>query len=369
MKPIPRPRAAPTGAARWQAARWLASLWLGAAGITAAATEHIVLRGSELQAWADASLRPRAGASPQPLWLAPLVNDSATSTEDNAADSRAAADRAGVPLQWLDALFAAQLEASGRYQLLNRAHADLPQLTVRLTRYRPPHRRGDETGNWQRLRSQWSSWVDLDPQPLAVSLQAHWYDPARNDHRTLWLDAAGDSCLRLSHAPASPGDAALRADTDAWRHSAIGQASMASLHRLLAWLDALNRQDHYELEVSAVRGQRVSLIDSQQWLRVGDEMPLYHRDRPEQSIGRLKIASQFGDQVTAWPLTLAAGSVRPGDRVRLQQAASAAIIEPAPTAPGSRCPNTDATDNAAETDPNSHTETQDSLPADELPQS
>ena len=353
-----------------KAAWLLVGTWLSlTSGQAAAATEHISLRGTELQAWADASLRPRL-SSPQPLWLAPLVNDSATSTEDNGGDSRAAADRAGVPLQWLDALLAAQLEASGRYQLLSRPNAELPQLQVRLTRYRPPHRRGDETGSWQRLRSQWSSWVDLDPQPLAVSLTAHWYDPLRNEHRRLLLDADGDSCLRLSHAPASPGDAALSADTDAWRHSAIGQASMASLHRLLAWLDALNRQDQHELAVSAVRGQRVRIIDSQQWLRVGDEMALYHRDRPEQSIGRVKIASQFGDEVTAWPLTLAAGSVRPGDRVRLQRAASAAIIEPASTVPGSRCPAEEsAANNAAETEPNSHTEAQESLPADELPQS
>lgn len=363
-------------------ARWpitvLCALAANLAGVNAAVAadmEVVQLSGYELQVWADARLTPQQQTR-LPLWLAPLANDSATSTETVAANAnRARIDRGGVPVAWLDALLASQLHSSGRFAVLSaeRADRDTPSLHVRLTRYQPPHRRGDESGLWQMSQSQWSSWFDKDPQALAVSLEAEWHDPVQNRRRRLTVHADSDTCLRLPSAPAVLNEPEPLTFSEPYRHSAIGQATLAAFNRLLAWLDGMHNSQSQQIAISAVRGNRLQLQDAEQWLQVGEELPLFHRDDRARQIGRIKIASRDQSQLEAWPLTLAAGSVRPGDWVQFVRPALSPAIEPGRTPPGSRCQAATENDDhasAAQTDSNSHTEPQtEPSPAVELPQS
>lgn len=361
---------------RWGMALWALALNLAGLGAAMAADMEVVqLSGYELQVWADARLTPQQ-QSRLPLWLAPLRNDSATSSEAVAASGdRARIDRGGVPVAWLDALLASQLVSSGRFAVLSTEQADprTPSLHVRLTRYQPPHRRGAESGLWQMSQSQWSSWFDKDPQALAVSLEAEWHDPVQNRRRRLTVHADSDTCLRLPSAPAVMNEPEPLAFSEPYRHSAIGQATLAAFNRLLAWLDGMHSSQAQQIAISAVRGNRLQLQDAEQWLQVGEELPLFHRDDLGRQIGRIKIASRDQSQLEAWPLTLAAGSIRPGDVVQFVRPALSPAIEPGRQPPGSRCqPASNGSEHAsaAETDASRHTEPQtEPSPAVELPQS
>lgn len=338
--------------------RWLLALFMLSSQTHG--TELIRLTDAELQAWADARLSAQTPLQ-EPLWLAPLVNDSTTATVPLAdADSHQEWDYGDLPLDLLDAMLAAQLQASGRYQLQHQPAPGQSQLEVRVVRYQPPYRRGEDSGWWQRFQSRWSSWTERDPQSLAVTMLARWRDPF-GQQRELQLELISDSCWRLPHAPAGVGSAGLRVDSERYRHSAIGQATLAGFHRLLAWLDSTQSYDLHRLPVTAVRGQRVRLADPDGLLRTGEELPLFHRDQPDRQIGQLKIVGSHGGRLDAWPLTLAAGSVRPGDAVQFRRPRQAALVVPAQATAGSRCA-------AAESPRTDHTEVP-TEPPDDRPQS
>lgn len=315
--------------------------WLMVAAEPARAEDQILLSHDELQAWADARLQPRQQLR-QPLWLAPLANDSATSTDESLRDagsSMADIERGGVPLSLLDALLAGQLAGSGRYEL-NAVSAQTPQLQVRITRYHPAHRQGDESSLSQAIKSRWHSWFADEPLPVYVTLTASWHDPINDRRRQVSITAASDSCLRLEQAPVTASTPAPAAFTETYRHSAIGQASLAAFNRLLAWLDERNEQDAFALTINSVRGNRLLLRDPSGLLQPGEELALFHRDFVDRRIGSIRISLQRADQqamVEAWPITLAAGSIRPGDEVRLQRPATGPLITPALAVPGPRC--------------------------------
>lgn len=313
-------------------------------------SETITLRGYEAQVWADARLLPRPQQQ-QPLWLPALVNDSGTATQTpDADDDHADADRAGVPLTVLDGLLEAQLHGSGRFALIDAAPADVvqapAQLQVRVLRYQPPHRRAGADNLWNRSLNQWQQWFDDDPQPLGVSLVADWRAADASEHRRLTIHVDSDTCLQLPHAVASAGDPEPVPYSEQYRRSAIGQASLAAINRLLAWLDARYPQDQQQLTITSVRGTRLTVQDPLGLLRGGETLTLFHRDSPARAIGSIRIATpQSGHSAAtanmtvheAWPLTLATGSVRPGDVIWAQQAARSASILPASMPAGSRC--------------------------------
>ncbi|NQD36968.1 hypothetical protein HPT27_08020 [Permianibacter sp. IMCC34836] len=309
------------------------------------AEEQILLSHDELQAWADARLQPRPQTR-QPLWLAPLANDSRTRTDEalrDAGSSLADIERGGVPLSLLDALLAGQLVGSGRYELTESSSLSslpLPQLQVRITRYHPAHRQGEEGSLSQPIKSHWHSWFADEPLPVYVTLSAEWYDPLRNHRRQLLITAASDTCLRMEQAPATASTPAPSVFTETYRHSAIGQATLAAFNRLLAWLDERNDHDGFALTISSVRGNRLQLQDPAGLLQPNEELTLFHRDYDDRRIGSIRISPQRAAQqslVEAWPITLAAGSVRPGDEVRLERPAAGPLITPALSVPGSHC--------------------------------
>lgn len=372
------------------------------AGLLAAASvqadsdaETVQLRGYELQAWADARLQPRH-SEPIPLRLALLRNDSATSSEDiDPKADRDDAERDGVPVVVLDALLAGQLQGSGRFVVLDDqsdrdAHSgdsvdgsysnsyvntysnhyssngfeydsntdlDSARLSVRILRYQPPYRRGERSGFWQQTRSYWRSWVAEEPQPLAVTVEAILQDPAHGHQRQLLVHVDGDSCLRLQQAPMTAVTPAPASFSTEYRHSSIGQASLAAFNRIVAWLDAMHGHEQQSLSVVAVRGNRLQLADPERWLQGHQELTLYHRDHREHAIGQIRLAIGDGAIREAWPLTLAAGSVRPGDWVRIRRPTAGPSIQPAPQPPGSHCQRTadDAQTAAAAASDNRHT--------------
>lgn len=339
--------------------------------------ETVQLRGYELQAWADARLQPRP-SEPIPLRLALLRNDSATSSEDiDAKADRDDAERDGVPVVVLDALLAGQLQGSGRFVVLDdqsdlagintdenhfskhrNSDLDSARLSVRILRYQPPYRRGERSGFWQQTRSYWRSWVAEEPQPLAVTVEAILRDPAHGHQRRLTVHVDGDSCLRLQQAPMTAVTPEPASFSSEYRHSSIGQASLAAFNRIVAWLDAMHGHEQQSLSVVAVRGNRLQLADPERWLHGHQELTLYHREHREHAIGQIRLAAGDGAIREAWPLTLAAGSVRPGDWVRIRRPTAGPSIQPAPQPPGSHCQRAegDAQTAAAATPDNRHTD-------------
>ncbi|HEX4911772.1 MAG TPA: hypothetical protein VFV64_13530 [Permianibacter sp.] len=349
-----------TAPASWLAAV-LASVLATTPTLASGDTETVQLRGYALQAWADARLQPRR-TEPIPLRLALLRNDSVTSSEepDPAAD-RDDAERGGVPVAVLDALLAGQLQGSGRFAVIDddveRAR-DGGQLTVRILRYEPPYRHGERSGFWQQTRSYWRSWVAEEPQPLAVTVEAIWHDAAHGQQRRLTVQVDGDSCLRLQQAPTTAVTPAPTAFSSEYRYSSIGQASLAAVNRIVAWLEAMHGYEQQSLAVVAVRGNRLQLADPGRWLQGRQELTLYHRDHDDYAIGQIRLAAGDGELREAWPLTLAAGSVRPGDWVRISRPTPAPSILPASQPPGSHCRNEDEEPQtaAAATSDNRHTD-------------
>lgn len=329
--------------------------WLCASALPAADLELIQLRGHEVQAWAYAQLQPQT-AEPIPLWLAPLANASPVSTDERDELDRHDSEQAGVPLARLDQMLATQLAGSERYVLVAEPFppADSARLQVRLTRYQPAHRRGDESNVWQAIASQWHAWQAGDPQPVAISLQASWHDPVSGRQRQLLLRVDSDTCLRVPERPAL----AIADDDPAhaeYRLSAIGQAAQAAINRLLAWLSDAEHSRLHAVAIQSVRGNRLQLRDARGLLHAGQELPLYHRDRPDRLLGQVKLSGRRGELIDAYPLTLAAGSIRPGDQLLFSLPADTPVITPASITAGDQCQR-DQT--PAETASAGHTETQ-----------
>ena len=341
------------------------SLIAGAPVLARSDAETVQLKGYAVQAWADARLQPST-AQAMPLRLAVLRNDSVTSSETASPDAdRDDAERDGVPVAVLDGLLAGQLQGSGRFALLDEAELDpavldtTASLHVRVLRYQPPYRRGDRSGFWQQTRSRWRSWVAEEPQSLAVTMEAVWQDPARGHQRRLLVHVDGDSCLRLKQAPVTASTPTPASFTSEYRLSSIGQASLAAMNRIVAWLDAMHGEEQQSLAVVAVRGNRLQLADPQHWLQGRQELTLYHRDSSARPIGQIRLAPGDGSVREAWPLTLAAGSIRPGDWVRISRPTAAPSIVPAANPPGSQCPpaaNESAHTAAATAPDNRHTD-------------
>jgi len=309
---------------------------------SAVADDTIMLSHSEVQAWASARLQPSAQWR-EPLELAAVRNDSSTSSDDALSDgdsSSADIERGGVPVALLDVLLAGQLAGTGRYDLLAQG-AQVPQLHVRITRYLPAHRQGGEDSLAQAIKSHWHSWFAEGPLPVIVALSADWHDPLSNDRRRLSITVVSDRCLLLEQAPVTASTPAPATFSGRYRHSAIGQASLAAFNRLVAWLDEPNRDQAHAVRVSAVRGDRVLLQDPHALLRGGEELPLFYGreslDQPDRRIGVLRIGMSQQGIAEAWPITMAAGSIRPGDEVRLLRPAAGPAIVPARQVPGSRC--------------------------------
>lgn len=327
--------------------------------------ETVQLRGYALQAWADARLQPRR-TEPIPLRLALLRNDSVTSSDDpDPVADRDDAERDGVPVPVLNALLAGQLQGSGRFAVIDddAAHArDSGQLTVRILRYEPPYRHGERSGFWQQTRSYWRSWVAEEPQPLAVTVEAIWHDAAYGHQRRLIVQVDGDSCLRLQQAPTTAVTPAPTSFSSEYRYSSIGQASLAAFNRIVAWLDAMHGYEQQSLAVVAVRGNRLQLADPERWLQGRQELTLYHRDHDDYAIGQIRLAAGEGELREAWPITLAAGSVRPGDWVRISRPTPAPSILPAPQPPGSQCRNEDDAPQTAAAAPSDNRHTEAPLP-------
>ena len=355
------PLTAPAG---WLAIA-LASALVATPTLASGDAETVQLRGYALQAWADARLLPRR-TEPILLRLALLRNDSVTSSEDpNPAADRDDAERDGVPVAVLDALLAGQLQGSGRFAVIDEDadHArDGGQLTVRILRYEPPYRRGERNSLWQQTRSYWRSWVAEEPQPLAVTVEAVWHDAAHGQQRRLSVQVDGDSCLRLQQAPTTAVTPAPTSFSNEYRYSGIGQASLAAVNRIVAWLDAMHGYEQQSLEIVAVRGNRLQLADPGRWLHGRQELTLYHRDHDDYAIGQIRLAAGEGELREAWPLTLAAGNVRPGDWVRISRPTPAPSILPAPQPPGSHCRNEDEAPQTAAAAPSDNRHTEAPLP-------
>ncbi len=336
------------------------------AGLLAAAPtladDQIVLTGVAVSQWADARLQPRS-QRPQPLLLR-FDNASGTATDEalvQSADDAGDLEQGGVPLSFLQAVVAGQLAASGRVErVANRpealtAAAETAQLHIRLLEYRPAFRRGEE-GSWsQGLASQWFSWQEEDPQPVSVVLAADWQRRPGDAVRRVTVRVQSDTCQTLPYAagylPGAAGTTIEQAEigdgnsghrqfAGHFQRSSIGQATLAALHQLLAWLDDSTTELPQVLTVTAIRGERLQWQDPRGYLRRGDELPLYHRDNPERRIGQVRIENVADGMATGHAITLAAGSVRPGDHIRLTRPVEAPLIVPASAPLPSRCPNT-----------------------------